>query len=129
MEGICSSAVGGLFIEEEVLFPVALTGRLYGVRGLDIRMLRLMLRSSSLKRLRACTSPGTLADARVLLRLRLLPSFRASFNGPEHWFIISKIRLAVFESAEVSDARLAFDEEKFDNDDDGRICTGTRSAF
>lgn len=53
IEGICSSAVGGLFIEEEVLFPVALTGRLYGVRGLDIRMLRLMLRSSSLNRLRA----------------------------------------------------------------------------
>lgn len=53
MEGICSSAVGGLFTDEEVLLPVALTGPLYGVRGLDIRMLRLMLRSSSLNRLRA----------------------------------------------------------------------------
>lgn len=55
MVGICSSVVGGLLIEDVELPmpPVALSGRLYGVRGLDIRMLRFMLRSSSLKRLRA----------------------------------------------------------------------------
>lgn len=92
-------------------------------------MLRFMLRSSSLNRLRAWTSPGTLADANVLFKLRLLPSFRASFNGPEHWFMISKIRLAVLDSADVSDARLALEEEKFDNEEDGLIWTGTLSAF
>lgn len=85
MVGICSSVLGGLLIEEVELPmpPVALSGRLYGVRGLDIRMLRFMLRSSSLKRFRAWTSPGTFEDASVLFRLKLLPNFRASVNGPE----------------------------------------------
>lgn len=123
MVGICSSVVDGLLREpvELPIAPVALSGLVYGVRGLDIRMLRFILRSSSLNRLRACTSPGTLADASVLFKLRLLPSLRASFNGPEYWFIISKIRLAVLDRADVSDARLALEEEKFDNEDDGRI--------
>lgn len=84
-------------------------------------MLRFKVRSSSLNRLRACTSPGTLADARVLFKLRLLPSFRASFRGPEHWFMISKILFAVLERADVSDARLALEEEKFDKEEDGLI--------
>lgn len=54
MVGICNSVLDGLLIEEEELPmpPEALCGRLYGVRGLDILMLRFMLRSSSLKRLR-----------------------------------------------------------------------------
>lgn len=120
MVGICSSVLSGLLMEELEL-PVALIGRLYGVLGLDIRMLRFMLRSSSLKRFRAWTSPGTFEDVSVLFKLKLLPSFRASVNGPERWFRISKIRLAVFESAEVSDARLVLEDEKLDRDDDGLI--------
>lgn len=92
-------------------------------------MLRLIVRSSSLNRRRACTRPGTLADASVLLRLRLLPSLRASLSGPEHWFMISRMRLAVFERADVSDARLVLEEEKLDSAEAGRICTGTRRAF
>lgn len=128
MLGIWSSLVGGLLVDVE-LVAEALWGRLYGVRGLDIRMLRLMVRSSSLNRRRACTRPGTLADASVLLRLRLLPSLRASLSGPEHWFMISRMRLAVLDRADVSDARLLLEEEKLESAEAGRIWTGTRRAF
>lgn len=128
MLGIWSSLVGGLLVDVE-LDAEALWGLLYGVRGLDIRMLRLMVRSSSLNRRRACTRPGTLADASVLLRLRLLPSLRASLSGPEHWFMISRIRLAVLDRADVSDARLVLEEEKLESAEAGRIWTGTRKAF